>query len=985
MDNKEFGLLSFWSLNSDLKKEEIINQIEDMHQKGYYGFFLHARAGLTLKYLSDEWFDICETAIITAERLGMTAWLYDENGWPSGFAGGLVPSLGDDYTAKHLYFTERKPKNDLNTPAVYRKNLDGSYNRIEFSNSKDGDLFCCIGRLSGYADLLNPKAVAAFIGFTHEKYKERFSKYFGKTVKGIFTDEPQCVGKFAYTFKFAELFKEKYNLDFFDGAWQLYSDEQSSSRFKYLTSKLLSVLFCESFTKQINDWCNKNNLVFTGHFSNEDGLCDQVRANFNLMNHYDNMGQPGIDFLGRRLTSPVLVKQVSDAAFINGKKMITSESFGCCGWDVTFNDLMWIASYQAVFGINSIVTHLSAYSMKGRRKRDYPAFYSYQEPWWDSFKSVADKIKEINTFLADGQRRPKTAVIFPVSSMWCLNGGTQLRSDASKEISNQFRLLCENLIDLQKDFVILTEDNLLKLECNKSCLVGEYAEFDTIIVPQSVSLEKATYELLNEYSINGGRVVFINNKPYLCEGEASNLADGITAETVQNRRGLLEKYYLFYTEKPEIELIDPFSKRTACGIMTAVRFNDSEIKLMVFNPSRSDDKKLLIKVKGEKKVFLIANGDKKELSAMYDGRFTYSKIDLSATETSLFVVQDGKPNSILNKKHAFSQISDFKVYRMEKNVLTIDKCDIYLDNELIYENCNPVKVTDELYDKIASKKGNTTVRLLYRFNADFKVLPSDFSVAAECEEGEIIVNGIKIFDSGKYFVDKSIHIFDSKSALKNGINTVEFSFEVQNAESYSDTEFEGYRNIFFYDTEPESIYLLGDFSVDVKGDVFENDECFITGSEFCITDSKELSYDEFTHQGLWFYNGSIRLTGEFVSNSKKTIIAFQDFAFTCAQVFINKKYAGTVFSAPFKLEVSKYTNEGNNEIEIIIRSGNRNTFGPHHHIALNPHFVGVTSFKEEKGFTDFIYPEIKDKNTGISEYTFVKFSANCILSEDTDL
>jgi len=32
----------------------------------------------------------------------MNAWLYDEDRWPSGFAGGRVPSQGDKYRAKAL-------------------------------------------------------------------------------------------------------------------------------------------------------------------------------------------------------------------------------------------------------------------------------------------------------------------------------------------------------------------------------------------------------------------------------------------------------------------------------------------------------------------------------------------------------------------------------------------------------------------------------------------------------------------------------------------------------------------------------------------------------------------------------------------------------------------------------------------------------------------------------------------------------------------
>ena len=43
---------------------------------------------------------------------------------------------------------------------------------------------------TSYVDLMNPKVTEAFITSTHEKYASWFSGEFGKSVPGIFTDEP---------------------------------------------------------------------------------------------------------------------------------------------------------------------------------------------------------------------------------------------------------------------------------------------------------------------------------------------------------------------------------------------------------------------------------------------------------------------------------------------------------------------------------------------------------------------------------------------------------------------------------------------------------------------------------------------------------------------------------------------------------------------------------------------------------------------------
>ncbi|NQX49654.1 hypothetical protein HQN87_30600 [Paenibacillus tritici] len=41
-------------------------------------------------------------SIVKSRELGMNAWFYDENGWPSGFADGEVPAKGIAYQQKML-------------------------------------------------------------------------------------------------------------------------------------------------------------------------------------------------------------------------------------------------------------------------------------------------------------------------------------------------------------------------------------------------------------------------------------------------------------------------------------------------------------------------------------------------------------------------------------------------------------------------------------------------------------------------------------------------------------------------------------------------------------------------------------------------------------------------------------------------------------------------------------------------------------------
>ena len=79
-----------------------------MKEMGLGGYFMHSRTGLITEYLGDEWFDLINQVADAAEADGMEAWLYDEDRWPSGSAGGKV-TTDPQYRMKSLYVYESAP------------------------------------------------------------------------------------------------------------------------------------------------------------------------------------------------------------------------------------------------------------------------------------------------------------------------------------------------------------------------------------------------------------------------------------------------------------------------------------------------------------------------------------------------------------------------------------------------------------------------------------------------------------------------------------------------------------------------------------------------------------------------------------------------------------------------------------------------------------------------------------------------------------
>jgi len=120
---KEYRPIPFWSWNEKLSTEETARQIQMMDEIGIGGYFMHARGGLETEYMSDEWFANTDVGVNEGEKRGMGAWAYDENGWPSGFAGGKLLTDPDNHAVylKHE-ITESFPNEPEKVYAIYALN-----------------------------------------------------------------------------------------------------------------------------------------------------------------------------------------------------------------------------------------------------------------------------------------------------------------------------------------------------------------------------------------------------------------------------------------------------------------------------------------------------------------------------------------------------------------------------------------------------------------------------------------------------------------------------------------------------------------------------------------------------------------------------------------------------------------------------------------------------------------------------------------------
>lgn len=561
----------FWSWNGKLEEQELLRQIDIIKEMGFGGYFMHSRTGLETEYLGEEWFSLINKCAEYGDQKGMESWLYDEDRWPSGSAGGMV-TREEKYRAmfmEMLCIGEEELEElqwDKSIAAVFACRLkDGIY--CDKRLLKKGEILlseetavvfrlrysACNDNYNGYCylDTMNKEAVQRYIEVTHEKYNEKSGDKFGVKIQGIFTDEPHrggCFTDFAegevnaapYTPGMFDEFEIRFGYSLLDNLPELFLRKQPGelSKVKRDYFELCQQLFLENFAIPVYSWCKEHNLIFTGHVLHEDSLCAQSVMQGSLMRFYEYMEYPGIDLLAEHTQCYWVAKQIDSVARQLEKEWVLSELYGCTGWQTNFQSYKNIGDWQALFGINLRCPHLSWYTMKGEAKRDYPASIFHQSSWYTDYHYVEDYYSRIHAVLHDGKPECRLLVINPIESVWAraYSGAFNGLSAADTQIERlerQYAEVFHALTDNRIDFDYGEEDIMARhgrVE-NGILYVGACA-YTKVLAAGADTLRGTTVELLKELVRQGGSVIFAGEIPAYMDAEESEEIKRLAEEAV---------------------------------------------------------------------------------------------------------------------------------------------------------------------------------------------------------------------------------------------------------------------------------------------------------------------------------------------------------------------------------------------------------------------------------------------------------------------
>ncbi|MFN8207672.1 MAG: glycosyl hydrolase [Bacteroidales bacterium] len=704
----------FWVWNDSITREMIDEQLADYKKMGFGGVFIHPRYGLITEYLGKDWHELYKYASDKAASLGLEVWIYDENSFPSGFAGGLVPAeMPESYNQGQSVILRRQEKLQLDSAKKYfrvylvknGKFADITADTAKFSGKK-GDFTLLelgfFGRSKWYAgysyvDLLKPGVTEKFIEITMSGYERNLSPLFKQTVKGVFTDEPntnpQDDNAIRWTPDLFEQFEKTWGYSLDSQLISLFEETGNWRKVRHDYYSTILQLFIDRWSLPWKRYADSTGLIWTGHYWEHGwpGLADGP----DNMAMYEYHQMPGIDMLFNTMEQSAYpeqfgniraVKELASAANQTGKRRTLSETYGAAGWELTFADMKRLGDWEYVLGVNFMNQHLSYMSLKGDRKHDFPQSFSYHEPWWKEYKMMVDYFGRLSLALSSGRQVNRILVLEPTTTAWMYNSPL-MRHPAVDGLRTSFHDFLKSLEKNQVEYDLGCENiirNRGSIDSGRF-VVGERA-YDLVVLPPNMeNFSKSTIDLLHEYLGAGGKVIAVNARPGYIDGNADTSASNMPVRFLKDwisvpvfpEEGILQ---LMHTDGLTFD--DP--SHAGGQLLHARRMLEDGQLIFLVNSSPADASMGSFHAEGTRimKLDLFTGTILPYECTVQDGQVKASFDLAPGNSMLLFIAKEGKNKKSPSVQREFVNVpadGHSQVHPLTENVLMIDYCRLSME------------------------------------------------------------------------------------------------------------------------------------------------------------------------------------------------------------------------------------------------------------------------------------------------------------------
>jgi len=999
----EYRGAPFWAWNCKLNKDVVLKEIDHFKTMGMGGFHIHCRVGFDNPYLGEEFFEYVKLCNEKAKKEKMLCWLYDEDRWPSGTAGGMVTKdkkyrarfmvfEPEDYVypaQKDEYMSAAKAirNKDRTELARYEVILDAKgnlsfYRRLTDDEPTGENVWKAYLEISGttpwfnnqsYVNTLDKKAIDRFIELTHEKYAERFQKDFGGSIPAIFTDEPQTVHKdclrepferkpiiLPFTDDFDDTFEKAYGISLLDHLpeliWEL--PDGKISPIRYCFHRHVCERFSEAFCDNIGNWCQEHNIMLTGHMMSEWTLFSQTLTMGEAMRPLKNFQLPGIDMLcdKRELST---AKQAQSVSHQYGRPGVMSELYGVTGWDFDFRGHKLAGDWQAALGVTTRVHHLTWMSMAGEGKRDYPASIGYQSPWYTEYPLIENHFARLNTALTRGKPHVKVGVIHPIESYWIYWGPQSQTADVRMELENNFTNIIDWLLYGLIDFDFISESLLAESDSDgegtgfaMGCM-----QYEAVVVPGCHTLRSTTFEKLKKFADCGGKIIFAGDIPRYIDAKPSDEVRKLAANCT----------------------CVPFSQTAILSELEPYR----DIDISVRNADKEDGtrvKHVETGVRTNNMIYQMRDdGDSRWLFACHVNRMRNESIAYTE-ELKITIKGEWKP---ICYDTMTGEIYPVAAEYHEGNTIVTHYCSFHGSLLLKLEPGKAIEGRKSCYNIIPDEDKNylpqpasislsePNVLLLdlaqYRFDDEEDWQPEDELLRIDNKFRSRLGYPLRMEALAQPWVTESrppvntlhlrftVHCDIEVKGARLAMEDIERNTVMVNGERIDTTP-----TGWFVDNDIKSVEIpvlhkgINEITVSIPfGEKTNVEWCYIlghfgvsvTGKNKRIMElPKEFFYGDWTRQGLPFYTGNLTYTVPFACEEGKLVIEAPHYKGAVIKVKLDSRDVGYTAFAPYRVNCGEIA-AGEHLLEITVFGHRFNSFGSVHNANLTEDWQGPNAWR----------------------------------------
>jgi hypothetical protein len=533
---RRYAQAPFWFWNGAIREDGLTEQIRSMETAGVYGFVIHARMGLAKEvgYMTPRWLELVRFAVEEAARRSMFVYLYDEGMYPSGSARGKVVEGRPDLASQGLAMEmtphtgparlrleaglvsavmlarhqdgRYRPGGQVLAPGAAVEIPDGEWALFRFRQVPSGGVIRGVHfdeedsqpNAPPSADLLNPEATARFLAETHERYYRALAPHFGSTIRGIFTDEPNILGRRArrglkpWTRGLLPAISRFLGYDFepyLPFLW-VAAPNGLETTVRADFERAVAAALNESYYRPISEWCARHGIALTGHPSGGAEMAPQI--------HFQ---EPGQDIVWRWvLPGPTSLegeesmtgKTAASMAAHLDREIVMNECYGAYGWRLTMSEMKWLADWLFVRGTNFLMPHAFYYSVEGPRLRERPPDLAWSNLWWRHYRKFADYTRRMS---------------------WLMRGGAPIADVAILALGGEARWRAAKILyESQLDFLYLDESLLERARFRKGRLELGVASHRLVLLDGAGDLTPATQKRLRRL-IDAGIPVLAFDSP----------------------------------------------------------------------------------------------------------------------------------------------------------------------------------------------------------------------------------------------------------------------------------------------------------------------------------------------------------------------------------------------------------------------------------------------------------------------------------------